>query len=45
VFKKGKPHGFKVLIPSGGQTHPIATDGETAEWKKAQKKAKKSKLH
>jgi len=31
VFKNGRPHGFNVLIPSGGHTHPIATDGDTAE--------------
>jgi len=28
VFNKGKPHGFKTFIPWGGQTHPIAIDGD-----------------
>jgi len=28
VFSRGNPHGFKTLIPCGGQTHPIATAGD-----------------
>lgn len=42
VFKKGKPQGFKTVIPYGGQIAPIAIDGIKLEWKKAQKNAKKN---
>ncbi len=42
VFKRGKPHGFKTSIPSGGQTQPIAIEGARLQWKKAQKNAKKN---
>jgi len=31
-----------ATIPFGGQTHPISNVGFKLEWKKAQKKAKKS---
>jgi hypothetical protein len=42
VFNKGKPQGFKVDIPSGGQIHPIPIEGAKVQWKKAQKKEKKN---
>jgi hypothetical protein len=42
VLAKGRCHGFSVVIPTGGQTHPIPTEGETLTWKKAQKKEKKN---
>jgi ribosomal protein L25 (general stress protein Ctc) len=29
-------------MPSGGNTEPISIEGDNAEWKKAQKKPKKS---
>jgi hypothetical protein len=31
VFNNGKPNGFKVSIPKGGQIHPTATEGEIEE--------------
>jgi len=40
---KGKRKGFKVsapLIPTGGQTPPIITEGDSAPWKNAQKNGK-----
>lgn len=44
VFKKGISHGFKTLIPFGGQIEPISTVGAKLVWKNAQKKAKKNKI-
>jgi hypothetical protein len=41
VFNKGKPHGFKTSIPSGGHTQPIAIEGAKLQWKKSSKKSKK----
>jgi hypothetical protein len=35
-------HGFKTSIPTGGQMPPMAIEGDTLVWKKAQKKAKKN---
>jgi hypothetical protein len=32
-----------LAIPTGGQIHPIAIDGERLTWKKPQKNAKKNK--
>jgi len=31
VFAKGKCHGIKTSIPTGGQTQPIPTAGAAAE--------------
>jgi hypothetical protein len=31
VFKKGSSNGFKTSISLGGQTHPIAIEGERLE--------------
>jgi len=28
VFNKGNPQGFSTFIPCGGQTHPIAIEGD-----------------
>ena len=42
VFTRGKPQTSKDWILFGGQTPPIAIDGERLTWKKAQKKAKKN---
>lgn len=42
VFNKGSAQGLIGWIPSGGQTAPIQIDGDTLEWKKAQKKLKKN---
>jgi urease accessory protein UreE len=42
VFRKGNSKGFSTSISLGGQTHPIATEGDKLEWKKAQKKPKKN---
>jgi len=42
VFNKGTSQGFKISIPSGGQTPPIPISGAILEWKNAQKKAKKN---
>jgi len=42
VFHKGRPQGSKVEMPSGGHIHPIPTDGDSVQWKKAQKKLKKN---
>lgn len=42
VFNKGNPQGLIVWIPNGGQTAPIQIEGDTLEWKKAQKKLKKN---
>jgi hypothetical protein len=42
VFNNGMCSGFKILIPTGGQTDPRSTLGEMLAWKKAQKKAKKN---
>jgi len=42
VFKKGSSKGVKTSISLGGQTQPIATEGERLEWKKAQKNPTKN---
>lgn len=42
VFHKGKPHGSNAEIPCGGQIHPIPIDGDSVQWKNAQKKLKKN---
>jgi len=44
VFNKGNAQGLIVWIPNGGHTAPIQIDGETLEWKKAQKKLKKNMI-
>lgn len=41
VFRSGTLNGFNVLIPTGGQQHPISGVGANLLWKKAQKNAKK----
>lgn len=41
MLSKGTPQGDKTLIPIGGHTFPISTEGANLLWKKAQKKAKK----
>ena len=40
VLKNGSPKGSIVCIPKGGQTQPIATDGDKLLWKKHQNIAK-----
>jgi hypothetical protein len=42
VFKKGNSKGLRTSISLGGQTQPMATEGDKLEWKKAQKKPKKN---
>jgi hypothetical protein len=42
VLSNGRPHGFKTLIPLGGQIQPIAIEGDKLAWKNAQKNAKKN---
>lgn len=42
VFNKGNAQGLIVWIPNGGHTAPIQIDGETLEWKNAQKNPKKN---
>jgi len=42
VFNAGIMKGSTTSIPFGGHTHPICGIGFNAEWKKAQKNAKKS---
>jgi len=41
VLTKGKPHGSKEIMPSGGQIDPISTEGAKLPWKKLKKKKKK----
>ena len=43
VFKRGIWKGENTSIACGGQTHPNTCVGANAEWKKAQKKAKKNR--
>jgi hypothetical protein len=42
VFRKGIPQGFHTSIPLGGQIAPISTVGAKEEWKKTQKKLKRT---
>jgi len=42
VFANGKPQTFKTCVPKGGQTAPIAVEGDKLKWKNAQKNATKS---
>lgn len=44
VFNNGTPKGLIIVIPFGGHEHPISTEGDKEEWKKAQKKLKKNKI-
>jgi len=42
VFNKGTSKGFKICIPTGGQTEPILISGAKALWKNPQKNEKKN---
>lgn len=42
VFKRGISNGLNGMTPIGGHNCPISTDGDSDEWKYAQKKDKKN---
>jgi hypothetical protein len=42
VFNKGSPHGSTATIPWGGHEQPKPIEGDSTQWKKAQKKLKKN---
>ncbi len=42
VFKMGIWKGLRVLIPEGGHTSPLSSNGFNLLWKKVQKKALKN---
>lgn len=44
VFNSGTPQGWIGVIPVGGQVIPISAVGDSALWKKAQKKEKKNMI-
>jgi hypothetical protein len=44
VFKSGTANGFTASIPTGGHWQPSSIEGESDEWKKAQKKLKKKQI-
>ena len=44
VFNNGTPKGLIIVIPFGGHEHPISTEGDKEEWKKAQKNWRKIKF-
>jgi hypothetical protein len=42
VLTNGTSKAFNTSIPAGGHTPPISIEGNTLEWKNAQKNAKKN---
>jgi len=43
VFNRGTPNLLKGKIPTGGQTPPTSTLGDSLAWKNAQKNLAKNK--